>query len=179
MEGDDSDNNGAGYNGHHGLDDVDHGNDPPTRDFLAPANRWSDGGGSGLFPDTARPFSGSSSFNHSRLRFESLDLNAGEDWTQVEAYAGYIRGENEVPPMAPPPIRVRNLGSDPASTGEGRRAGTAGTTVRGGFVPPPTCRWGGSSGMSGHRRGCSARVRGPGPAIEDDNFNPDFNSQGL
>jgi hypothetical protein len=185
MEGNDSDNNGVDYNGDHSFNGTGHVNDPQTRDFLAPTNRWPHGGGSGLFPDVTQTFSGSSSFNHSRLGLESLDLNAGEDWSQVHVYVGYIQGDNEVPPMTPPPVCVRshnvacNLGLDAGIAGEGRRAGTGDTSVRGGFVPPPTCPRGGSSGASGRRRGHSARVRGPGLAIEDDNFNPDYNSQAL
>ena len=104
MEGHDGDDmNGAGYNGDHGIDGAGHGNDARTRDFLAPGNPWGHAGGSGLFPDAAQTFSGSSRFNQSWLGLESLDLNAGEDWPQMQAYAGYIRGDNEVPPWLPPP----------------------------------------------------------------------------
>jgi hypothetical protein len=39
-----------------------------------------------------------------RLGLESLDLNGGSEWPQVQAYAGYIRGDNEVTPMAPLPF---------------------------------------------------------------------------
>ncbi|XP_066320365.1 uncharacterized protein [Miscanthus floridulus] len=82
MEGHDGDDmNGAGYNGDHGIDGTTHGNDARTRDFLAPVNPWCHAGGSGLFPDAAQTFSGSSSFNQSWLGLESLDLNSGEDWT--------------------------------------------------------------------------------------------------
>ena len=95
--------NDTGYNGDHGIDGAGHGNDTCTRDFLAPGNPWGHAGGSGLFPDAAQTFSGSSRFNQSRLGLESLDLNAGEDWTQMQTYAGYIRGDNEVPPWLPPP----------------------------------------------------------------------------
>jgi len=172
---------GAGYNGDHGIDGAGHGNDARTRDFLAPGNPWGHAGGSDLLPDAAQTFSGSSSFNQYRLGLQSLDLNAGEDWTQMQAYAGYIRGDNEVPPMAPTPIRVpsrniaRNLGSNTGiAGGGGQGAGMGGTSVGGGFVPPLSRPWG---GMSGHRRGHSARVRGPGPAILDDNFNQDNNTQ--
>ena len=181
MEGHDGDDmSGAGYNGDHGIDGAGHGNDTCTRAFLAPGNPWGHAGGSGLFPDAAQTFSGSSRFNQFRLGLESLDLNAGEDWPQMQAYAGYIRGDNEVPPMAPTPIRVpsrniaRNLGSNTGiAGGGGQGAGMGGTSVGGGFVPPLSPPRGGASGR---RRGRSARVRGPGPAILDDNFNQDDNT---
>jgi len=84
MEGHDgNDMNGAGYNGDHGIDGVGHGYDACTRDFLAPGNPWGHAGGSGLLPDAAQTFSGSSSFNQSRLGLQSLDLNVGEDWAQM------------------------------------------------------------------------------------------------
>ena len=160
MEGHDGDDmNGAGYNGDHGIDGAGHGNDARTRDFLTPGNPWGHAGGSGLFPDAAQTFSGSSSFNQSRLGLESLDLNGGEDWPQMQAYAGYIRGDNEVPPMAPTPIRV---------TSHNTAIAGGGTSVGGGFVPPLSPPRGGTSGR---RRGHSVRVHGPRPTILDDNFN--------
>ena len=82
--------------------------------------------------------------------------------------------------MAPTPIRVpsrnsaRNLGSNTGiAGGGGQGAGMGGTSVGGGFVPPLSPPRGGAGGR---RRGRSARVRGPGPAILDDNFNQDDNT---
>jgi len=117
------------------------------------------------------------------MGLESLDLNAGEDWPQMQAYTSYIRGDNEVPPMAPTPIRVtsrntaRNVGSNTCIAGGGTSVagGMGATSVGGAFVPPLSPPRGGAGGR---RRGRSARVRGPGPAMLDDNFNDDDNTHG-
>ena len=82
--------------------------------------------------------------------------------------------------MAPTPIRVpsrniaRNLGSNTGiAGGAGQGAGMGGTSVGGGFVPPLSRPRGGASSR---RRGRNARVRRPGLAILDDNFNQDDNT---
>jgi hypothetical protein len=86
--------------------------------------------------------------------------------------------------MAPTPIRVSsrnvacNLGCNTSIADEGGQgASTSGTSVGGDSVPPLSRPWGGASGTSGRRRGRSARVRRPGLAILDDNFNQDDNTQ--
>jgi hypothetical protein len=96
----------------------------------------------------------------------------------VQAYVGYIWGDNEVTPMAPPPLCphshsvARNLGFQPPRNDvRGGRAGTRGPTSSagvGGAVSPQPC----ASGGSGRPRGRSSRLHGPGSAIADDNFDP-------
>lgn len=80
--------------------------------------------------------------------------------------------------MAPPPVHVpsSNLARNHEwnagiADGVGEGAGTGAE----GFVPPVSRPWGRASGASGCRRGRSAQVREQGPAILDNNFQPDDN----
>jgi hypothetical protein len=166
----------AGSHGDHGYDGVGGINDAHTRGFLPTSSPWWQGGSSGLFPGAAQPAVASRSFTDSRLAFDSLDLNDGDGWQQMDHYAGFLRGDNDGPPMPSPPVRVP---SPNVARSRGLNAGSAGGSGEGAargaeaFVSPVPRPRGRASGGSGRRRGRSARERWQGPAIVDDNLQQD------
>jgi hypothetical protein len=107
MDGHQRDNiSAAGSHGDHGYDGAGESNEARTWDFLATSSPWWQGGSLGLFPGAAQPTAGSTSFNESRLAFDSLDLNADDGWQQMHHYAGFLRSDNDVPHASPSGARA-------------------------------------------------------------------------
>jgi hypothetical protein len=96
---------GGDFNGEHGAYGNAHaglGNDGRTVDFFTAAGAtgvYTDGAGSSRFNSGG----GYGSYQNPQLQLNHLDLNDGEPWSEVQAYAAHLRGEEEV---FPPPVRV-------------------------------------------------------------------------
>jgi hypothetical protein len=87
--------------GSHGYDAEGDGEEARTWDLMAPPSHWRQGRTSGLFPSSAEPGVGSSSFTKSRPGLDSMDLNAGAGWEDMHQYTGFLHGDNVVPPCLP------------------------------------------------------------------------------
>ena len=127
-----------------------------STEYPRPPSSWTLGHGLAGYPAASQPFVGSGS-NNPIHAFSTLDLNAGNSWPDMNAYASYISSGHDVSAVqAPPPLRLPSHSTAPRSGADGPRSdaeegGGTGTGVRG-------------------RTRRSPRVRGPSMTISGDNF---------
>lgn len=143
---DDDESNTGGFDGGNTKAPAGGSHAASTRDFFATTTHWF-GGGAG---DMLGGRSGSTTINSTHLGLETLDINSGQQWPEMQLYSDFLRSGTEDTPMGPPPVQVpprtafRNLGFGllPSGSGRGAATGGCGRSAGGtGEVPMPR-QWG-------------------------------------
>lgn len=98
--------NGDTFDANQAVDtvaDSGFGNGAASTDYLAPPSSWTIVPGPAAFTTAAHPFLGSSSTNVVHV-LSNMDLNAGNGWPDMGAYAAYIHSGQEVHAIPPLPL---------------------------------------------------------------------------